>query len=406
VEFRHQLTAYSPITAAAMADAALAGRRGRGAADLLCGFLRERYEADRVLLLGSGTEALQVAIRLALQRVERGARLALPAFSCYDLAAAAVGADVPVQFYDVDPHSLQPDPDSLALAMEAGARVAVVSPLYGYPVDWAALEFCAAEHGAVLIEDAAQGHAALWRGRFLGALGSISVLSFGRGKGWTGSSGGAVLLRGNGPLPPDIFGTAPGRPAPDLKIVIAAMLQWGVGRPELYALPAALPWLGLGTTRYRPPTAPRTMAAAAAALLWSTRQVAEKEVEQRVRNAQFLLRTIASSGRVRPIGVVPDGRPGFLRLPVRHQGGFHGLADPRRASRLGMAPGYPMTLPSIPALRAYRLDVKARYPGAEQLARELVTLPTHSRVTAGDRAQILELLGCAPVDPPGHPRSR
>ena len=51
----------------------------------------------------------------------------------------------------------------------------------------------AERHGLAVVEDAAQGLGATWRGRPLGSFGDVSVLSFGRGKGWTGGVGGALL---------------------------------------------------------------------------------------------------------------------------------------------------------------------------------------------------------------------
>ena len=78
--------------------------------------------------------------------------------------------------------------DSVRRALQQGARVIVVSPLYGLPIEWEELSRLASEFGAEIIEDAAQGHGAAWRGRPLGTLGQISILSFGRGKGWTGGA--------------------------------------------------------------------------------------------------------------------------------------------------------------------------------------------------------------------------
>ncbi len=47
---------------------------------------------------------------------------------------------------------------------EAGARSVVVAHLYGVPADLAAVQALAAEFGAILIEDAAQGSGCEWRG--------------------------------------------------------------------------------------------------------------------------------------------------------------------------------------------------------------------------------------------------
>ena len=60
--------------------------------------------------------------------------------------------------------------------------------------------------------------------------------------------------------------------------------------------------------------------------------------------------------------------------------------------RLGVMPSYPSTLASLPQVRAQLARVARRLPGAEQLVRELVTLPTHSLLTEGDRKALPCLL--------------
>ena len=158
-------------------------------------FLAERYLADEVVLVDSGTHALELAIRTAHAAIANRSSgsvppltVALPAYSCYDLATAVIGANAQVELYDVNPQTLGPETRSFEAALGAGATVAVVAPLYGVPVDWDACSAVAARFGAVLIEDAAQGQGASWRGVPLGGVGGLSVLSFGRGKGWTGRS--------------------------------------------------------------------------------------------------------------------------------------------------------------------------------------------------------------------------
>src|SRR4029077_8756777 len=190
-----------------------------------------------------GTQALQVAIAVAHRRV--GGAGALPGFPCYYLASAVVGAGVLVARHGVSPGTLAPDLESLRRVLAAGARVVVVAPLFGIPVPWdlAAREVESA--GGVAIEDAAQGHGASWKDRALGSWGGLSILSFGRGKGWCGGSGGALLAR-NGwegeaipaPRPADLMDEA--------RVVIQLKAQLLLGRPSLYGLPASIPGLHLG----------------------------------------------------------------------------------------------------------------------------------------------------------------
>src|SRR5690606_26401684 len=181
--------------------------------------------------------------------------------------------------------ALAPDIVSQVRFLRAGARVVVVSPLYGIPVDWEAIQALCDAHGAVLVEDAAQGHGAAWRGRPLGALGPVSVLSFGRGKGWTGGRGGALLLRGAAAVDVEaVDRTAATSPIGEAGVLAGSLAQYVLGRPAVYALPRALPWLHLGETRYRPPVPPAPMTRTAAALLRASKDEADREAGLRRAN--------------------------------------------------------------------------------------------------------------------------
>ena len=190
---RHQLPVFSPLPLHSVFRA-FVGRLQSGQDPLaaLSELLAEESGAERVMLFGSGTQALQVALRAAVDTV--GGEVALPAYSCFDVATAAVAANVPVRFYDVEPETLRPDLVSLEAALEAGAHVVVAGPLYGIPLHWSPVQEIARRHGAILVEDAAQAHGCRNGTGEAGMCGDLSVLSFGRGKGWTGGAGGALLV--------------------------------------------------------------------------------------------------------------------------------------------------------------------------------------------------------------------
>jgi len=389
---RCQPPVYSPISWGAARRAAM---QGLGWRDDPCPrverLVRALYRAQETVLLGSGTQALELAIRVATRVAGEQCAVALPAFSCYDVATAAVGARMRIALYDVDPGTLGPDLDSLAAALASGARIVVAAPLWGTPVDWGAVERCAAPFGAVVIEDAAQGHGAEWRGLPVGSFGALSVLSFGRGKGWTGARGGALLVR-RFPLDTAVAPPRATRLSSELRVVCSAVAQCLFGRPAVYGLPAAIPWLHLGETRYRDPVALQTMTRAAASLLERTLPLATREAAVRKQNAAALLASIPPSSRARPVTSPLGGRSGFLRLPLRLPGGLAGFSDPRTALRLGVAPGYPATLATLRAVRERLTGRHGPWPGAQDLVRELVTLPTHSLVGTEERQTLLRVL--------------
>jgi len=339
--------------------------------------LRVAYGADVVIPLGSGTQALQAALERAA--AETGSNeVALPAFGCYDLASAAVGVGSRVHLYDVDPEQLAPDYDSLRRAVRSGACTVVLAPLFGLPIDWEEAAAFAATEGCLLIEDAAQGHGARWRDRPLGSWGPLGVISFGRGKGWTCGGGGALLVRGLA------FEDTPAA-ASDARLKRYAVLlaQWALGRPGMYGIPAAIPGLGLGTTVYREPVPVHALPERALALLEAHRTAAEEEITVRRRNADLLRERLRAAGL--PVFEPPrHSTPGWIRLPVRLPAPLRHRARDAAARRLGIAPTYPMSLARLPQLQSLLAAPDRDFPGANILVAELVTFPTHSRLTRRD----------------------
>lgn len=349
--------------------------------------LRDRYNAGVVVLCGSGTQALQLALGTVRAPSGRPPRVALPAFACFDIVTAAVGIGAGIEFYDVDPHTLGPNPASLARALAWGVDALVVVHLYGIPVDWAGIHDLATTHGTVVIEDAAQGHGGALHSRALGALGATAVLSFGRGKGWTGACGGALLHRGKRVGEP----TPPGA-VREIGALAGAAAQWALAGPRLYAVPASLPFLGLGETRYHEPRAPEGMTRTAAALLLASDERARSEAGYRRRVGHWYherLQGLSGVGLVYP----PAGaEPGYLRFPIMLEGPARDAALEARARKLGIARSYPLTLPKLPAARRLAAHGVHTYPGAERLARGLFTLPTHSRLNDADRDAVLRAI--------------
>jgi dTDP-4-amino-4,6-dideoxygalactose transaminase len=319
----------------------------------------------------------------------------LPAYSCFDVATAAVGAGSEVVFYDIDPTTLSPVQESFERALEAGVAAAVVGNLYGYPVDWTFLRKTAASADVTLVEDAAQGLGTTWGEEDGGVFGELTVLSFGRGKGWTGGGGGALLARG------PIAGQTRSRCVQagqglggDLKASFLSLAQWALGRPSFYGIPASIPALGLGETRYKEPKEPVSMGGFQVSLLLATARSAREEVGRRRETAAQLLAILSEGGveaPLHPIRPLTGGGSSFLRLPTMATSdpGATGLAPREKA--LGIVRGYPQALPDLPQIQPARVEQPEHFPGARALARRLLTLPTHSLLTSADLGA-LELL--------------
>jgi dTDP-4-amino-4,6-dideoxygalactose transaminase len=354
--------------------------------------LARRFEADRVALTGSGTQALQLALAQVGSPESSPPLVALPAYTCFDVATAAVASRVRVTFYDLDPVSLTPDAQGVRAALAAGAQALVANSLFGFPLDWGWLRAECEGAGALLIEDAAQGIGTEWDGKPGGSFGDLTVLSFGRGKGWTGGSGGALLVRGRasgeaGEISLDSKLLAP-RAAARAKGAVALLGQWALGRPALFGIPAAIPGLGLGETHYRSPTPTMRITALAAATVLRHEEEATAEVDRRRTTAErwaatfAALPTMGDTPRLcRPID--PEGCS-YLRLPMRASGASAEACVGLDALRAGIAQAYPRALTELAPLAPLVVGPGRPARGAEELARRLFTLPTHSHVTQAD----------------------
>ena len=377
---RRQLPVYSPVRLRSL----LAGASGAlGIGDpvrALGARLTEHFGTPDQLIVDSGTSALRLAIEGAF-KAHGGDTVALPAYCCYDVATAAVGAGARIRLYDIDPVTLGPDWDSLDGALTAGVAAVVVVHLYGVPVDMIRIESMATASRAIVIEDAAQGIGGSIGGRPLGSVGSLGILSFGRGKGLTGGGGGALLA--NDEVGRAILVTIRGRIAaghPGWSGLLRLAAQWLFGRPSVYGLPASMSLLGLGETHYKDPWEPRGIARGHAAALLANWEASMAEAEMRKRNAAEISRWIGGSDP-KPATVRPGVKRvhgAVLRLPVLLDIEALSSSVMDSLTRLGVVEGYPATLDSIPDVLA-SLAADATRSGANRLARDLMTVPVHSR---------------------------
>jgi perosamine synthetase len=391
--WRRQAPVLSPVPYRALADGVRAAMGVRsGARNVVGSALRTRYGAADALLTDCGTSALTLALH---QVVNSGGTVAYPAYACIDLTTAALGAGVNVRLYDVDPTTLSPDLDSVRAAIKRGVDAIVVAHLYGYPADVIGVRELAAEQGIPVIEDAAQGAGGTLRDQLLGSLGDVAILSFARGKGTTGGSGGALLVK----TPALAEWTArirellPAGSRGGMEVVNLAA-QRLLSNPHLYSLPAAIPGLKLGEMVYHPPGQPRAMSAVCAAILRWTLALEPAEVSNRRARAKGILFRARGVSDITPARPIPGGESGFLRLAVIDNAGTR---FPR--IDLGVVRGYPMTLDQHPQLWPLLLSGERAGKGSQMLRDGLFTFPTHAHVDASDLTQLSDWLETPEMEP-------
>ena len=164
------------------------------------------------LATNSGTAALHLALGAA--GVGPGDEVVVPALSFVATALAVVQRGARPVFADIDPVTYTIDPEDAAARITPRTRAIVPVHLHGLPADMEAISRLGERHGVVVIEDAAQAHGALYRGRPAGTLGAMAAFSLNATKNLPAGEGGlfvtpaeelqarAVRIRFNGLEPP------------------------------------------------------------------------------------------------------------------------------------------------------------------------------------------------------------
>ncbi|WP_018503391.1 DegT/DnrJ/EryC1/StrS family aminotransferase [Parafrankia discariae] len=132
--------------------------------------------ADHGIALANGTVALELALRAL--GVGPGDEVVVPSRTFLASASCAVAVGARPVFADVDRESGNLTADTVHAAITGRTRAVVAVHLGGWPVDMDPLTRLAARVGLAVVEDCAQAHGALYRGRPVGGFGDVAAWSF------------------------------------------------------------------------------------------------------------------------------------------------------------------------------------------------------------------------------------
>jgi perosamine synthetase len=141
--------------------------------------------------VANGTVALQVAV--ALLDLQPGDEVIMPTFTIISCALPVILADAVPVLIDSDPRTWTMDVNQVAARITPRTRAIMPVHIYGHPVDMDPLLTLAEAHGLAVIEDAAEAHGALYKGRRCGSFGTLSCFSFYANKLLTTGEGGMLL---------------------------------------------------------------------------------------------------------------------------------------------------------------------------------------------------------------------
>jgi dTDP-4-amino-4,6-dideoxygalactose transaminase len=140
------------------------------------GWIEKNTGSCKALLTHSCTAALEMSALLL--EIGPGDELIMPSYTFVSTASAFVlRGGVPV-FVDIRADTLNLDENLIEAAITARTKAIVVVHYAGVACEMDKIVAIATKHGIKVIEDAAQGIMASYKGRALGAIGDIGAFSF------------------------------------------------------------------------------------------------------------------------------------------------------------------------------------------------------------------------------------
>ena len=308
--------------------------------------------AKYCISVANGTDALQIAL-MALG-VGPGDEVITPGFTYIAMAEAAAVLGAKPVYVDIDPRTYNLDPALLDAAITPRTKAIIPVSLYGQCADYDAINAIAARHGLPVIEDAAQSFGATYKGRKSCNLTTIATTSFFPSKplGCYGD-GGAIFTNDDG-----------------LAKVMRQVARHGQEKRYHHVR------VGVNSR----------LDTLQAAILLPKLDILDDEIAARQRAAEGYARLLAKVN-IEPPHVEPHNTSAWAQYTIRvneRSAVQKALGD----AGVPTAIHYPRPLNKQPAVA----DESAALPHGDVAAEQVISLPMHPYLLAGDSAAIVAAL--------------
>ncbi len=156
-------------------------------------WIEKKTGCNKALLTTSCTHATELAALLA--DVGPGDEVIMPSFTFVSTADAFVLRGATPVFVDIRPDTMNIDENLIEAAITDKTKVIVPVHYAGVACEMDRIMEIAKRHNLFVIEDAAQGVMASYKGKMLGAIGDFGAYSFHETKNYSMGEGGALLMR-------------------------------------------------------------------------------------------------------------------------------------------------------------------------------------------------------------------
>lgn len=156
-------------------------------------WIEKKTGTAKALLTTSCTHATELAALLL--DIKPGDEVIMPSYTFVSTADAFVLRGATAVFVDIRPDTMNIDETLIEDAITDRTRAIVPVHYAGVGCEMDTIMDIARRHGLAVVEDAAQGVMATYKGRALGAIGDFGCYSFHETKNFSSGEGGALLMR-------------------------------------------------------------------------------------------------------------------------------------------------------------------------------------------------------------------
>lgn len=155
-------------------------------------WMQEMLPTGHALLTTSCTHALEMAAYLS--DIREGDEVIMPSYTFVSTADAFVLRGARIVFVDIRPDTMNLDETKLEEAVTERTRAIVPVHYAGVACEMDTIMAVAKKHNLKVVEDAAQGFLAYYKGKALGTIGDFGCYSFHETKNYTMGEGGALVF--------------------------------------------------------------------------------------------------------------------------------------------------------------------------------------------------------------------
>jgi dTDP-4-amino-4,6-dideoxygalactose transaminase len=148
--------------------------------------------------VGNGTDALFIALKSL--GIGHGDEVITVANSFIATSEAITMTGAKVVFVDINPRTYNIDTNKIEAKLTPKTKAIIPVHLYGQPADMDPILSIAKKYKLKIVEDAAQAHGAIYKGKRIGSIGDIACFSFYPGKNLGAYGDGGAIVTNNDEL--------------------------------------------------------------------------------------------------------------------------------------------------------------------------------------------------------------